>query len=484
MIPKGRPYYLLLYIKSLIKYLIHGVSDFLFSIFVIIKNSFVPLNVPLMEVKFFLKDKTKDITSVRAIIRHKGQRYQIAVGESVVTKHWNENKYRCRTPREYPEASHINARLEDWDNLIQEAINSFGLIVPTQQILKSKIDEIIRNRNIEAGGVIDNEDEQYIVTFAKKYKKESLVSNDTKKGYQTTINKLEQFEKEFKIKLRFIDINMNFYNTFKRWLINSTYTKGDEEIHYTKNYIGAMFKNITRFMTASQGEFHDFKGHEEKEFKVDREDTDAIYLTVDELNKIYNLEFTEELLLSNGFDKRIHNIKTAIKSLNEERDRFLFGCFTALRHSDYSRLDTLHFKDDIIRIWTVKKDKKVFIPMHHQLRELLKRRNNMLPLPISDQKHNKQIKTIGKLAGINEDVILTKTRGGKRIEVVKPKYEFITSHTARRSGATNMYLAGVDLKFIQDILGHSKVEQTISYIKVSAEDNAKRLINHPYFSGK
>lgn len=47
-----------------------------------------------------------------------------------------------------------------------------------------------------------------------------------------------------------------------------------------------------------------------------------------------------------------------------------------------------------------------------------------------------------------------------------------------------MYLAGVDLKFIQDILGHSKVEQTISYIKVSAEDNAKRLINHPYFSGK
>jgi site-specific recombinase XerD len=46
-----------------------------------------------------------------------------------------------------------------------------------------------------------------------------------------------------------------------------------------------------------------------------------------------------------------------------------------------------------------------------------------------------------------------------------------------------MYLAGVDLKFTQNILGHSKIEQTISYIKVSAEDNAKRLVNHPYFSG-
>jgi hypothetical protein len=107
-----------------------------------------------------------------------------------------------------------------------------------------------------------------------------------------------------------------------------------------------------------------------------------------------------------------------------------------------------------------------------------------LPKPISDQKHNQQIKAIGKLAGINEEVILSKTRGGKRIETVKSKYEFITSHTARRSGATNMYLAGIDLKFIQDILGHSKIEQTISYIKVSAEDNAKRLVDHPYFSGK
>jgi hypothetical protein len=28
------------------------------------------------------------------------------------------------------------------------------------------------------------------------------------------------------------------------------------------------------------------------------------------------------------------------------------------------------------------------------------------------------------------------------------------------------------------------IEQTISYIKVSAEDNAKCLVDHPYFSGK
>ena len=435
-----------------------------------------------MEVRFFLKDKAKDTTSVRAVIRHKGQRYQIAVGETVITKHWNENKYRCRTPREYPEASHINTRLDDWADLIEEAINSFGLIIPTKKMLKDKVDEIIRKRNIEAGGVIENEDEQYLVSFAIKYRGESNKSYNTKKSYQTTINKLIEFEKLFKTKLRFIDIDINFYNKFKNWLLNSTFTKGEDEVHYTKNYIGTMFKNISKFMTASQGKVHEFTGYKDAEFKVESEETDSIYLTQEEIQKIYDLEITEELLKKNDYQN--NNLKTTIKSLNEERDRFLFGCFTALRHSDYSRLDSLHFKDKIIRIWTIKKDKKVFIPMHFQLMELLKRRNNILPAPISDQKHNKQIKAIGKLAGINEEVILAKTRGGKRIEAVKFKYEFITSHTARRSCATNMYLAGVDLKFIQDILGHSKIEQTISYIKVSAEDNAKRLVDHPYFSGK
>lgn len=435
-----------------------------------------------MEVKFFLKDKAKDTSSVRAVVRYKGQRYQIAVGEIVITKYWNEKKYRCRASREYPEATHINIRLDDWEEVIEQAINSFGLVIPTQQMLKSKVDDILRKRNIQAGGIIDNEDEQYLVSFAIKYREESNKSYNTKKSYQTTINKLIEFENECKVKLRFIDIDMDFYNRFNSWLLNSTYAKGGEQIQYTKNYIGTIFKNISKFMTISQGKVHQFTGYKDSEFKVESEETDAIYLNREEIQKIYDLEITEDLLKANGYKNK--NLKTTIKSLNEERDRFLFGCFTALRHSDYSRLDSLHFKDDIISIWTVKKDKKVFIPMHYQLKELLKMRNNVLPLPISDQKHNKQIKAIGKLAGINEDIVLTKTRGGKRIEIVKPKYEFITSHTARRSGATNMYLAGVDLKFIQDILGHSKVEQTISYIKVSAEDNAKRLVNHPYFSGE
>jgi integrase len=438
-----------------------------------------------MNITFLLFDKKKEKTSLRAFIYHRGEEYRISVGESAITKYWNENKGRCKLIREYPEAGYINKRLDEIEMILANIINAYGIVTPTESKIRTDF-KAYRNRiNVESGGVSVNESEQYFVNFAKKFTNESIRATETKKHYTTTINKLAEFEKEYRVKLRFADIDIDFYNKFKKWLLESFYSKNGVNYHYSKNYIGTMFKNIKTFMNESKRTgLHSFSGFEHRDFKVESEQTDSIYLTMQELEKIYSMEFTEQFLIENGYDSRPHNLKRAIASLNEERDRFLIGCFTALRHSDYSRLESLHFKDDMITIWTQKKDKKVYIPMHHLLRRILERRMNALPLPISDQKHNVQIKEIGKLAGIDDDVLLTKTRGGKRENITGKKYEFITTHTARRSGATNMYLAGIDVKFIQDILGHSKSEQTLKYIKVSAEDNAKRLQNHPYFTGK
>jgi integrase len=439
-----------------------------------------------MKLNFFLLSKSKEKTSIQAIVRYKGQRYVIAVGESIKVKHWNLTTHRCRTVREYPEAPFINQRLDEWENLIKEIFNEFDhLIVPSNQMVQDAVKNKIHERNQEQGGITEDEEKQYIVSWAYKFTKEATRSLETKKKYTTTIHKMEEFEKQYHTKLRFIDIDIHFYNKFKKWLLEQTYTKGKKEYHFTKNYIGGIFKNIKTFMNETKKTgLHSFTGFEHSDFKVESEDTDAIYLNMSEIEKIYSIDFTESLLLQNGYDARPQNLKRAITSLNEERDRFLIGCFTALRHSDYSRLESLHFRNDIIAIWTRKKDKKVYIPMHHLLRKILERRNNVLPAPISDQKHNSQIKEIGKLAGIGEEILLTKTRGGIRKNIIGKKYEFITTHTARRSGASNMYLAGIDIKFIQDILGHSKIEQTLKYIKVAAEENAKRLLEHPYFTGK
>ncbi|MDR2086134.1 MAG: site-specific integrase [Dysgonamonadaceae bacterium] len=440
-----------------------------------------------MKINFFPLNKSKDKTSIQAIIRYKGQRYTISVGESILTKYWNAKTHRCRLTREYPEAPYINQRLDEWQDLIKEIFNELDLlVVPTNKMIQEAVKRKIHERNQEQGGVLkEAKERQYLVPFAIKFTDEAIRAKETKKRYMTVINKLKDFENQFHTKLRFIDIDIRFYNQFKKWLLEQSYVKAGRNYRYSKNYTGTMFKNIKTFMNeAKKAKLHTFDGYEHTDFKVESEDTDAIYLNMNEIEKIYKLEFTESFLIQNGYDSRPQNLKRATSSLLEERDRFLIGCFTALRHSDYSRLETLHFRENLITIWTKKKDKKVYIPMHHLLRKILERRNNVLPAPISDQKHNAQIKEIGKLAGIDEEVLLTKTRGGKRENITGKKYEFITTHTARRSGASNMYLAGIDIKYIQEILGHSKMEQTIKYIKVAAEENAKRLQNHPYFTGE
>ena len=55
------------------------------------------------------------------------------------------------------------------------------------------------------------------------------------------------------------------------------------------------------------------------------------------------------------------------------------------------------------------------------------------------------------------------------------------THTARCSGATNMYLAGIPTIAIMKITGH---REFMKYIKITEEQTALELMSHPYFSGK
>ena len=67
-----------------------------------------------------------------------------------------------------------------------------------------------------------------------------------------------------------------------------------------------------------------------------------------------------------------------------------------------------------------------------------------------------------------------------------PKYQLVSSHTARRSFATNAYKSGVPTIAIMKITGHTKESTFLKYIKVSAQENADMLSRHPFFanSGK
>ena len=91
-------------------------------------------------------------------------------------------------------------------------------------------------------------------------------------------------------------------------------------------------------------------------------------------------------------------------------------------------------------------------------------------------------KRIAKKAEINEPILLQRTKGTLTYAETKPKYDLVTSHTARRSFATNAYLAGLPPISIMKITGHKTESSFMKYIKISEKENAIQLKGHEFFN--
>ena len=163
----------------------------------------------------------------------------------------------------------------------------------------------------------------------------------------------------------------------------------------------------------------------------------------------------------------------------------MIGCYTALRFSDYCRISKENIltrvNGKVIEITTKKTGQKVIIPIHPYLLQILKKYDYNVP-KTHEQKINQRIKIIGQLAEINEDITIESVQGGMKVKKTVKKYELIKTHTARRSGATNMYLLDMNTIDIMKITGHKTETSFMKYIKVTKEETADKLAKHPFFN--
>ena len=82
---------------------------------------------------------------------------------------------------------------------------------------------------------------------------------------------------------------------------------------------------------------------------------------------------------------------------------------------------------------------------------------------------------------MNKIVEVVKTVGGIKQSFQFKKYELITTHTARRSFATNAYLAGVPTISIMKLTGHKTEQVFMKYISISQKENAASIMGHKFF---
>ena len=204
-----------------------------------------------------------------------------------------------------------------------------------------------------------------------------------------------------------------------------------------------------------------------KKFRVLEEQVDKIYLTQKELKVIYEMQLT-------GIYQKLEKV----------RDLFIIACYTGLRFSDLIQVRPENINDvgTQIKVRTEKTSEIVIIPLHPLVKNIITKYKGHLPSVISNQKMNEYLKEIGELAELNTSVKIAITRGGKTENDISKKWELITTHTARRSFATNAFLMDVPTISIMKITGHRTEKSFMKYIRISQEENANKLLTHKFFN--
>jgi integrase len=79
------------------------------------------------------------------------------------------------------------------------------------------------------------------------------------------------------------------------------------------------------------------------------------------------------------------------------------------------------------------------------------------------------------LPELQTEIEVKTTKGGQVKKETFKKYELISTHTARRSFATNEYLNETSIIAIMSITGHKTEKSFLKYIKLSNRDHAKQM---------
>lgn len=391
-----------------------------------------------------------------------GKRLRYYTGERINPKFWNKDEQRARKSRQFPEYPDLNAKL---DKLASETKTIYRRFqnegkVPSIAQLKSELDLFV-HRGIKPG-------ETSLFGFIEQFINERSglprFSPNTIITYRTVYNHLKTFSTQKRRSLDFEDIDLDFFQDFQEYLFSSSN-------QFSQN-TGSKYVAILKTMLheATERGINKNRAYQSRRFSVSRVEVENIYLTKEELIKIYRLKLEEYL-----------------PRLDKVRDLFLIGAFTGLRFSDFTNIKPENIKRmegvEVIQITTKKTGEQVFVPVHPIVKTILEKYEGEIPKPLSNQKMNVYLKELAELAEINEDVIITKNKGGKRYDKKFKKFEMVTTHTARRSFATNAFKAGIPAISIMKITGHRTEKSFMKYIKISKEENALLISQNDFFKG-
>ena len=419
-----------------------------------------------MGVSFSLARPKQKISSIRAKVSVNGVSIFIYTGRSVETCHWDKKKCFVKSYVGKSTTTLLIQRLKELEIEILTLLDRYKNGKPKLSFndFQTKLHGLVeRNskKNLLLGKVAAAPKDTligFIEQFVQDCEKGIRLSPKRQKlkpssisSYKTTQRLIDKFQQQAKIILTLKGFSQSDIDKFSDYLIIS------EELAMN-THAKSMMDLLQIIKYAVKQKRIPAAKMVELEFDTRREETDSIYLTEDQIL---------EMLEIKDFDEPVHEVV---------RDIFVLGCFTGMRFSDYSSIDTSAIRNNRLEFVQKKTGGKVTIPIHPVVTTILKKYNNTLPAVPENNEFNRIIKLVGeKLPSLHVPFTKQVTYKRERIELVEMKYAFLQTHTARRSFCSNEYLKGTDPLIIMSISGHKSHKSFMRYIKVSGDQFADKL---------
>jgi len=417
------------------------------------------------------KDVRKDGTSIVFIqyCYSSEKRTTLNTGIAIPPKYWSKKRQIITSdlPTEYGSVDILRIRLKQKLRFAEDLVD---LVMRKNILNKGKFVKEAFDLNLDVHQLEKNEEkieqlagETEKINLDIYFQLDDYIKIKTGKVSKATINVFNNIKAHLKAyeefsgkRITFQSFDFDFYDRFVSFLtFDYVQPRFKKVIVGLKvNTVGKTIKQLKIFLQ-DRVRRKIIQPIDLTDYKVPDEESDAIYLTFDEIAAIYRADLN------------------LYPNLVADRNRFVVACLTGLRFSDFSLIEPHDLRDGLLYKKQKKSDHWVVIPLRKEAQEMLEQLFKETQVISSNPDFNRNIKIIGKLAGINNLITFMHKKGSNQVKVTKAKCDWITSHTARRSFCTNEFLAGTPVKIIMQISGHKKEKDFYRYIKISPEESAK-----------
>ena len=396
---------------------------------------------------FFLKEpKQNKATPIYLIfyLKTQNKNFKYSTGQMIHPDNWN-GKSRMPIAKRGSfgaEIKHLSSILSMYSDFLDKKIKEFEkLNTPlTREILKQLFDENFKHTATKGDIRFLTSGIQEFIDIKNRSKGQSESWNNK---YNNLRNKIIAFENNKKKKVEFSTITQDWIDEFCGFLRSIDVKPYKPHNDNTLNRAIVFLFTVLKW---SEGKFHN--------------------INLKSLKNPIQLYQPDDI----SFNDREIEILEAIQLPNKRqeiaRDLFLIGVYSGQRYSDYSVFE----KEDIHGEMIIKKAEKTenesFIPLHKRLKELLDKYNWNLPSTQIDV-FNSQIRKVCKIAGFDEKTKEIIYRGAEKKVTYRPKYEMVSSHTARRTFITLSSEKGMPDHIIMKITGIKDTKTLLKYKKTS-----------------